>query len=140
MYEKILWWKKLGDGGWLARSALRAQPPERHFNVVDFEAVFAPGAQRCGSPRIGDVVDPAAVAAHNVLMVITGLELIARSAVWHGDPTVNMGIDQSVKHIVNSLGRDGSQLFAYLGNDCRGIEVGRGVNHRQNRNAGSGYT
>lgn len=81
-----------------------------------------------------DVVERAALAAHDVVVVVSRAALVARGVARRLDAAQETGVAQGVQHVVDALDGHGRELLAHGLEDGLGGRVGEpadDVEHRE---------
>jgi len=104
--------------------AVGAQAPERDLGFVDREARCCAGVEAgCSADSAVDVVDSAALAADDVVVVVRDATLEARGVAGRFDAADELGVLERGEHVVDRLLRDGAEDTTHVCGDL----VGRGV-------------
>jgi len=128
MTGRMLVSEREGSGGFaVVVLAERAQPPERHFRLVNHEAVGRHRIEaRLAALGAVDIGDPAAATTDDVVMVVTGPRLEQGRASRRFDPAGEPRPGQRAEDVVDGLGGDRVQLDSHELGDLVNIEMPMG--------------
>src|SRR5699024_3177736 len=107
------------------RPAVRADAAVDDVRDLDVEAQRVVRDQAGGLPHgAGDVLEPTALAADQVVVVVVAVDLVLHAAPAHGDPAYELDVGQRIEHVVDGLAGHGAQTLTDIVGD--GLRIGVG--------------
>src|SRR5699024_6498607 len=87
----------------------------------------------------GDVLEPTALAADQVVVVVVAVDLVLHAAPAHGDPAYELDVGQRIEHVVDGLAGHGAQTLTDIVGDGLRIGVRMRLDRRQRRESRRGH-